>query len=371
MQVQTRGEFGGLGIEVTLENGYIKVVSPIDDTPAARAGVKAGDLITTLDGKTVQGLTLNEAVEQDARRRRHRIKLTIRREGATGRSRSRCTREVIRIQVVASRLEGDDIGYVRLTSFNEQTDAGLRKAIDELKQQARRRAEGIVLDLRNNPGGLLDQAVAVSDDFLEQGEIVSTRARQAGGSAALERQARRHRPRPAAGGADQRRLGLGLRDRRRRAAGPSPRDRPRHAQSFGKGSVQTVMPIQGNGAIRLTTARYFTPSGRSIQATGIEPDIEVLAQRQEAAALHPARARGRPAPRAAQRGRRAAAGRRRHPASRPARRHRRRRPNRLPPEGAPAFDATKPETDFQLQQATQLLRNLAAVQTPSRRAAAR
>src|SRR5690349_18895453 len=173
MQVQTRGEFGGLGIEVTQENGYIKVISPIDDTPAQRAGVKPGDLITHLNGSSVQGLTLQDAVEQMRGERGTSIKITIRREGADRPIDLSLTREVIRPQVVRFRLEGNDVGYVRLTSFNEQTDVGLRRAIQTMRQQAPNGLKGLVLDLRNNPGGLLDQAVQVSDEFLEQGEIVS------------------------------------------------------------------------------------------------------------------------------------------------------------------------------------------------------
>ncbi len=179
MQVQTHGEFGGLGIEVTQDNGFIKVISPIDDTPAARAGVKAGDLIVAIDGRTVQGLTLNEAVEKMRGSPSSRITLTIRREGAEKPLDLAMNREIIHIQVVRQHLEPDDIGYIRLTSFNEQTDAGLKKAYQTLKQQSGDKLRAIVLDLRNNPGGLLDQAVSVSDDFIDQGEIVSTRARHA------------------------------------------------------------------------------------------------------------------------------------------------------------------------------------------------
>src|SRR5919199_3955931 len=283
MQVQTRGEFGGLGIEVTQENGYIKVISPIDDTPAFRAGVKAGDLITHLNSNSVQGLTLQEAVEQMRGERGTAIRITIRRGGADRPIELALTREVIRPQVVRLRLEGGDIGYIRLTSFNEQTDVGLRRAIQTLRQQAGGNLKGIVLDLRNNPGGLLDQAVQVSDDFLDQGEIVSTRARR-------PEDAQRWNAKPGdiaqglpvvvlinGGSASASEIVAGALQDHRRAIVLG-------VKSFGKGSVQTVMPIPGNGAIRLTTARYFTPSGRSIQATGIEPDIEVLAQRQEATA---------------------------------------------------------------------------------------
>jgi len=274
MQVQTRGEFGGLGIEVTQENGFVKVISPIDETPAARAGVRPGDLITHIDGRTVQGLTLNEAVERMRGPPRTEIRLTIRREGVQQPIQLTIVRDVIRIQSVRARLIDEDVGYIRITSFNEQTDQGLRRAVQQLRAQAGTRLRGLVLDLRNNPGGLLDQAVAVSDDFLEQGEIVSTRARRA-------EDAQRYNARPGdiaaghpivvlinGGSASASEIVAGALQDHRRAVVIGTR-------SFGKGSVQTVMPLPGNGAIRLTTARYYTPSGRSIQATGIEPDVLV------------------------------------------------------------------------------------------------
>ncbi len=169
MQVQTRGEFGGLGIEVTQESGYIKVISPIDETPAARAGVRPGDLITHLNGNSVLGLSLQEAVEQMRGERGTSIRITIRREGTERPIELSITRDVIRPQVVRFRVEGGDIGYIRLTSFNEQTEAGLRRAMQQIRQQAGNNLRGLVLDLRNNPGGLLDQAVQISDDFLDQG----------------------------------------------------------------------------------------------------------------------------------------------------------------------------------------------------------
>jgi len=373
MQVQTRGEFGGLGIEVTQENGYIKVISPIDETPAARAGVKAGDLITHLNGNSVQGLTLQEAVEQMRGERGTAIKITIRREGADRPIELSLTREVIRPQVVRFRMEGNDIGYIRLTSFNEQTETGLKRALTTLRQQAGPGGlKGLVLDLRNNPGGLLDQAVQVSDDFLDQGEIVSTRARR-------PEDAQRWNAKAGdiaqgipmvvlinGGSASASEIVAGALQDHRRAVVLG-------VKSFGKGSVQTVMPIPGQGAIRLTTARYYTPSGRSIQGTGIEPDIEVLAQRQEATAAIP-REREADLRRALRN-----EGGVQQPANTPA------IPplnlpagvvekvSRLPAEGAPAFDPTKPETDFQLQQAIGLLRNMAGAQAaaPGRRAAAK
>ena len=368
MQVTTRGEFGGLGIEVTQEGGWIKVISPIDETPAARAGVKPGDLITNIDGGSVQGLTLQEAVEKMRGERGTSIKLTIRREGTERPLELTLTRDVIRPQVVRFRMEGNDIGYVRLTSFNEQTDTAMRRAMTALRQQAGANLKGIVLDLRNNPGGLLDQAVQVSDDFLEQGEIVSTRARRS-------EDAQRWNARAGdiaqglpivvlvnGGSASASEIVAGALQDHRRAIVLG-------TKSFGKGSVQTVMPIPGNGAIRLTTARYYTPSGRSIQGTGIAPDIEVLASREDQAAATSLREREADLRRALRNeGGVPAAQVQIPPLNLPA--GIAEKVVRMPAEGAAAFDPAKPETDFQLQQAATLLRNLAAVPAAQRRAAA-
>src|SRR3954466_9677012 len=279
MKVQTRGEFGGLGIEVSMESGLVKVVSPIDDTPAARAGLKPGDLITHLDGNPVQGLTLPEAVEKMRGPVNSDINLTIRRESQEPFD-VKLTRAIIKIQSVRSHLEGKNIGYIRVTSFNEQTDVGLNNAMKNLKQQADNKLIGIVLDLRNNPGGLLDQAVAVSDAFLEKGEIVSTRGRRAD-------DAQRYNARsgdiasglPVAvlingGSASASEIVAGALQDHHRAILLG-------TKSFGKGSVQTIIPLPGHGAMRLTTARYYTPSGRSIQAKGIDPDIIVEAAKIE------------------------------------------------------------------------------------------
>jgi carboxyl-terminal processing protease len=370
MQVQTRGEFGGLGIEVTQENGYVKVISPIDDTPAARAGVKPGDLITHLNGQSTQGLTLQDAVEQMRGERGSSIRITIRREGERAPVELTLTRDVIRPQVARFRLEGNDIAYVRLSAFNEQTDAALRRAITTMRQQAGTNLRGLVLDLRNNPGGLLDQAVQVADDFLEQGEIVSTRARRADDAQRWNARAgdiAQGLPMVVlvnGGSASASEIVAGALQDHRRAVVMG-------VKSFGKGSVQTVMPIPGNGAIRLTTARYYTPAGRSIQATGIAPDIEVLAQRPDP---NGSAQRDREADlRRALRNDNAGA---QQPQPSPP-------PLTLPPgvqdrvarlpaEGAPAFDPTKPETDHQLQQAVQFLRNLVSAQgggsQPQRRA---
>src|SRR5437868_2164868 len=275
MKVQTRGEFGGLGIEVSMENGLVKVVSPIDDTPAAHAGLKPGDLITHLDGTPVQGLTLPEAVEKMRGLINTEITLTIRREGQEPFD-VKLTRANIKIQSVRSHLEGNNIGYIRVTSFNEQTDVGLNNAMKNLKQQANNKLIGVILDLRNNPGGLLDQAVAVSDAFLEKGEIVSTR-----GKRAEESQRYNARPGDIASGLPVAVLINGGSASASEIVAGALQDHHRAVligtKSFGKGSVQTIIPLAGHGAMRLTTARYYTPSGRSIQARGIDPDIVVEA----------------------------------------------------------------------------------------------
>ncbi|UCH72636.1 MAG: S41 family peptidase [Rhodospirillales bacterium] len=278
MRVQTRGEFGGLGIEVTMEGGYVKVVSPIDDTPAYRAGVKAGDLITHLDGDPVLGLTLNEAVEKMRGSIGTTIKLTILRKGEEPFDVS-ITRDRITIRSVRHRVEGD-IGYIRITSFSEQTEAGVTNAVAQLKKELGDRLVGFVIDLRNNPGGLLDQAVAVSDAFLERGEVVSTRGRR-------EASAQRFNAKPGdlaaglpivvlinGGSASASEIVAGALQDHRRAILVGTR-------TFGKGSVQTIIPLGRDGAMKLTTQRYYTPSGRSIQATGIDPDIEVRQARLE------------------------------------------------------------------------------------------
>ena len=277
MQVQTRGEFGGLGIEVTMEDGLIKVVAPIDDTPAAKAGVMANDIITRLDDEQVQGLTLNQAVEKMRGPVNTKIKLTITRKGQDKPIEVSITRYVIRVRSVRSQVEGEDIGYIRLTQFNEQTAEGLKKAISDISAKiSEDKLKGYVLDLRNNPGGLLDQAISVSDAFLPKGEIVSTRGRNAEETQRFNARAgdlTKNKPLIVlinGGSASASEIVAGALQDHRRAAVIGTR-------SFGKGSVQTIIPLgSGNGALRLTTARYFTPSGRSIQAKGISPDIEVL-----------------------------------------------------------------------------------------------
>ncbi|NVN85848.1 MAG: S41 family peptidase [Rhodopseudomonas sp.] len=277
MQVQTRGEFGGLGIEVTMEDGLIKVVSPIDDTPASKAGIMANDIITNLDDEAVQGLTLNQAVEKMRGPVNTKIRLKIVRKGQDNPIEVTLVRDNIRVRSVRARTEGDDIGYIRITTFNEQTTEGLKREIGNLTTSiGADKLKGWILDLRNNPGGLLEEAVTVSDTFLDRGEIVSTRGRNA-----EETQRRVAHSGDLTkgkkvivlingGSASASEIVAGALQDHKRATLVGTR-------SFGKGSVQTIIPLgSGNGALRLTTARYFTPSGKSIQAKGITPDIEVL-----------------------------------------------------------------------------------------------
>ncbi len=273
MQVQTKGEFGGLGIEVTMDNGVIKVVSPIDDTPASKAGILSGDLIFALDGEPVQGMTLQEAVEKMRGKVGTPIKISIRRAGKDPFDVT-LNRDVIRVKPVKYRLEGGDIGYIRVTSFTEQTTPSLLDAVEKLKKEAGNKLKGYIIDLRNNPGGLLDQAISMSDAFLDKGEIVSVKARK-------NDDVQRWNAKPGdvanglpivvlinGGSASASEIVAGALQDHRRAIILGTR-------SFGKGSVQTIMQVTGGGAIRLTTALYFTPSGRSIQKEGIKPDIDV------------------------------------------------------------------------------------------------
>jgi carboxyl-terminal processing protease len=274
MQVQTRGEFGGLGIEVTMENGVVKVVSPIEDTPAARAGLMSGDLITHLDKEQILGLTLQEAVEKMRGPVNSPITLTIVRKGVEDPMEVKVVRDVIHINPVKYNAEGEDVGYIRVTTFNEQTTANLQEAVEDLKKQLGPKLKGYIVDLRNNPGGLLDQAISVSDSFLDQGAIVLTRGRN------LE-ETQRSNARSGditdgqkivvlinGGSASASEIVAGALQDHHRATVIGTR-------SFGKGSVQTIIPLGSNGALRLTTARYYTPSGRSIQAKGIDPEIVV------------------------------------------------------------------------------------------------
>ncbi|MDP3690147.1 S41 family peptidase [Bradyrhizobium sp.] len=277
MQVQTRGEFGGLGIEVTMEDGLIKVVSPIDDTPASKAGIMANDIITNLDDEAVQGLTLNQAVEKMRGPVNTKIRLKIIRKGQDNPIDVTLVRDNIRVRSVRARTESDDIGYIRITTFNEQTTEGLKREIGNLTTQiGADKLKGFIIDMRNNPGGLLEEAVTVSDAFLDRGEIVSTRGRNAEETqrrAAHAGDLTKGKPVIVlinGGSASASEIVAGALQDHKRATLVGTR-------SFGKGSVQTIIPLgSGNGALRLTTARYFTPSGKSIQAKGIVPDIEVL-----------------------------------------------------------------------------------------------
>jgi len=278
MQVQTRGKFGGLGIEVTMENGFVKVVSPIDDTPADKAGILPEDLIISVDGESIVGLTLNDAVEKLRGPIGSNVKISVQRAQDEP-FEVNIIRDEIKIRSVRSRLYGT-IGYIRITTFSEQTSPGLQKAMDDLQAETAEGLTGLVLDLRNNPGGLLSEAIRVSDAFLEKGEIVSTRGRG-------KNDIQHAYARPGdisdglplvvlinSGSASASEIVAGaLKDHRRAVV--------MGTRSFGKGSVQTITPMPGHGAMRLTTALYFTPSGVSIQAKGISPDIEVALARIE------------------------------------------------------------------------------------------
>jgi carboxyl-terminal processing protease len=274
MQIQTKGEFGGVGIEVTMEDGLIKVISPIDDTPAAKAGIKTGDFIASIDGAAIQGLDLNTAIDKMRGPAGSKVTLTILRQGLKKPFEVTLARAVIRVDSAKWHAEGN-VGYLRLTGFNEQTASGMEKGIRELKRKIGPGIKGYVLDLRNNPGGLLDEAIQVSDDFLTQGEIVSTRGRHADDT-------QRYDAKPGdltdgkkvvvlinGGTASASEIVAGALQDHKRATIVG-------MTSFGKGSVQTIIPLgETGGALRLTTARYYTPSGHSIQAQGIIPDVAV------------------------------------------------------------------------------------------------
>ena len=287
MKVQTRGQFGGLGIQVTMENGYVKVISPIDDTPAFRAGVKAGDVVTHIDEESVLGLTLSEAVEKMRGAVNTNIALTIRRIGEEKPLEISITRAIIKVQSVKYRTEGN-AAYIRITSFSEQTEKGLKRALEKLTEELGDKMTGVVLDLRSNPGGLLDQAVLVSDAFLDQGEIVSTRGKD-------NQNVQRFSARDGdlsngmpvvvlvnGGSASASEIVAGALQDHKRAIIMG-------TKSFGKGSVQTIMPLSAGTAMRLTTSLYYTPSGKSIQQQGIVPDIEVQPAKVELLADGPRR----------------------------------------------------------------------------------
>src|SRR5579863_856124 len=278
MQVETKGEFGGLGMEVTMENGEVKVVTPIDDTPAAKAGIMANDVITQLNGESIQGLSLDQAIEKMRGPVHTTVKLTITRKGQDKPIEISITRDVIKVSSVRSHLDGDDVGYIRLTQFTEQSTDGLVKAINDITARSGGKLKGFILDLRNNPGGLPQPAISVSNAFLDRGEIVSIRGRDPEDMQRFEA-----KPDPGdltkgkpliilinGGSASASEIVAGaLQDHKRGTLIGT--------RSFGKGSVQTIIPLSPtDGALRLTTARYYTPSGRSIQALGITPEIEQL-----------------------------------------------------------------------------------------------
>jgi carboxyl-terminal processing protease len=352
MQTETSGKFGGIGLEVTDNGGLLELISPIDGTPAAAAGLRPGDLITAVDGKTVEGLSLNDAVAQMRGAPNTKVSLIVKRASVTDPIQLTLTRQIIHVETVKSRLIGD-VGVIRVTEFTEQTEPGVRAALSKLRAEAKGHLRGLILDLRNDPGGLLDQAIEVSNDFLPRGGIVSTRGRHAD-----DDQSWSAKPSDDISGnlpvvvltnngtasAAEIVAGALQDDRRALVLG---------TQSFGKGSVQTIFPLGGNGAIRLTTARYYTPSGRSIQGVGITPNVVVEESRNpaphfgpehEANLQHilanPGTQKPAPAP---------------PPADLPIAAQ---QIPRLPPENWPKLDLTKPSTDFQLQQGLVLVRAL-------------
>lgn len=282
MREQTKGEFGGLGIEVTMDNGWIKIISPIDDTPAFKAGLQSGDYITHIDGVTVLGETLTQAVEKMRGPLNTKVKLTIRRINKEPFDVT-ITRDSVKIRSVKTEDKGT-VGYIRISAFSETTTQDIEKIVEKIQKEHPEDLSGYILDMRNNPGGLLDQAVSVADLFLEEGEIVSTRPRRAEEMQrynASKGDISKNKPIVVLineGSASAAEIVAGALQDHKRAVVVGMR-------SFGKGSVQTVIPITGFGAIRLTTARYYTPSGRSIQAEGIEPDIEIPPAKVEYLAL--------------------------------------------------------------------------------------
>jgi len=354
--VQTTGTFGGLGLEVTQDSGVVKVISPLDDTPAARAGMKSGDLILSIDGKSVEGLTLNEAVERMRGAPGTSLAISVKRPGVDKLMDVHMTREVIHIRVVRSAVY-NDVGYVRLSSFDEEADTKLREAIEKIKHDGGPKLRGIVFDLRNNPGGLLDQAVDVSEEFISDGEIVSTRARHPEDSSRFSAHGTDTlNGLPIVvlingGSASASEIVAGALQDHRRAVLMGTR-------SFGKGSVQTLIPMGDDGAIRITTARYYTPSGRSIQGLGITPDVHVQEMDDDESALyadheadlnHTIQNKGGSGP---------ASG----PAPRTDLPAMVKNIALKPPKNWPKFDLAKPETDYQLQQAISLVRAMPATQ---------
>ncbi|WP_428491945.1 S41 family peptidase [Rhodopila sp.] len=355
MQTETSGKFGGIGLEVTDNAGLLQVISPIDGTPAAAAGLLPGDLITAVNGKTVEGLSLNDAVSEMRGPPNTEVHLIVKRQGVTNPITVALTRQIIHVETVKSRLI-NDIGVIRISEFTERTDPGVREAINSLRAQAGGHLRGLILDLRNDPGGLLDQAIAVSNDFLPSGGIVSTRGRHSD-----DDQSWSAKPTEDVSGglpiviltnngsASASEIVAGALQDNHRALVLG-------TQSFGKGSVQTIFPLAGNGAVRLTTARYYTPSGRSIQGVGITPNVVVqetrtpephFAPEHEADLQHILSVPGsstKPAPAPPPAVLPEAAG----------------QIPRLPPENWPKFDPKKPATDFQLQQGLVLVRAIVA-----------
>jgi len=274
MQVKTKGTFGGLGIEITMEDGFVKVVSPIDDTPAANAGMKSGDLIIGIDGESIKGLTINEAVSKLRGPINSKVTITVVRDKEDP-FEIEIVRDVIKIRSVKHEVI-NEIGYVRLTTFSDTTTSGMEKSINEIRKELGNKFQGLILDLRNNPGGLLNQSISVADSFLDQGEIVSTQGRKEDDTSRIfAKKGDLIDGKPLivlinSGSASASEIVAGALKDHSRAIIVGTR-------SFGKGSVQSIIPLPGNGAMRLTTARYYTPSGISIQAKGIEPDIKVEA----------------------------------------------------------------------------------------------
>lgn len=354
MQTETSGHFGGVGLEITDNGGLLEVVSPIDNTPAAKAGVKPGDLITAVDGKTVEGLSLNDAVSEMRGPPNTTVKLTIKRAGQVEPLVVTLTRQIIHVETVKTRLM-DDIGVIRISEFTEQTNPGVRAAIKSLRAESKGRLRGLILDLRNDPGGLLEQAIAVANDFMDHGGIVSTRGRHSDDdeswTAKPGNDISGHLPIVVLtnnGTASAAEIVAGALQDNRRALVLG-------TQTFGKGSVQTVIPLSGEGAIRLTTARYYTPSGRSIQGLGITPNVVVEETRtpgphfgpeHEADLRHILSNEGGSKPVVPP-----------PPVALPPVAQ---QISKLPPEGWPALDPAKPATDFQLQQGLVLVRGMAA-----------
>jgi carboxyl-terminal processing protease len=372
LSTQTKGEFGGLGLEVTQENGIVKVESPIDDTPAARANIKSGDLITHINGEAIVGVPLNEAVEKMRGPVGSSIKLTLRHTEKGDPFDLTLTRETIKVPSVKGRIESDNIGYIRISSFSEQTQPGLDKAINELKTQLGPKLAGYVIDLRNNPGGLLGSAISVSNTFLDQGEIVSTRGRNPEDVDHMDAKPGLDKTKGVpvvvlinGGTASAAEIVSGALQDHHRAIIMG-------TQSFGKGSVQTILPLKNQGGLRLTTAEYFTPSGRSIQAKGITPDIEVkpakIEELEQAGRLHEADLKGAlPNPTDPSKPNVPAAGAPGQPSTSvaPPTQNAAAKPDAKAPDGAPdaAQASAAPPIDYQLARAVDLLHGVAMFNT--------